>query len=115
MAAMLLERQREMLADELRSRNTAFLVKPWPPLISFSLAQRAGKTLDSSLRAWIGSEHNSNGWRANLPVLLEEGEPKRYQSRFGAGDGIRTRDINLGKVALYQLSYSRRGGITILA
>src|ERR1700674_4137995 len=27
--------------------------------------------------------------------------------RFGAGDGIRTRDINLGKVALYQLSYSR--------
>ena len=28
----------------------------------------------------------------------------------GAGDGIRTRDINLGKVALYQLSYSRLGG-----
>ncbi len=27
--------------------------------------------------------------------------------RNGAGDGIRTRDINLGKVALYQLSYSR--------
>jgi hypothetical protein len=28
----------------------------------------------------------------------------------GAGDGIRTRDINLGKVALYQLSYSREEG-----
>src|SRR5437899_8458123 len=28
---------------------------------------------------------------------------------FGAGDGIRTRDIDLGKVALYQLSYSRPG------
>ena len=28
----------------------------------------------------------------------------------GAGDGIRTRDINLGKVALYQLSYSRLPG-----
>ena len=28
-------------------------------------------------------------------------------SKHGAGDGIRTRDINLGKVALYQLSYSR--------
>jgi hypothetical protein len=27
---------------------------------------------------------------------------------FGAGDEIRTRDINLGKVALYQLSYSRK-------
>jgi hypothetical protein len=26
----------------------------------------------------------------------------------GAGDEIRTRDIDLGKVALYQLSYSRK-------
>ncbi len=29
------------------------------------------------------------------------------EEKDGAGDGIRTRDINLGKVALYQLSYSR--------
>ena len=29
------------------------------------------------------------------------------KSEAGAGDGIRTRDIDLGKVALYQLSYSR--------
>ena len=28
-------------------------------------------------------------------------------SEVGAGDRIRTGDINLGKVALYQLSYSR--------
>ena len=28
-------------------------------------------------------------------------------TRDRAGNGIRTRDINLGKVALYQLSYSR--------
>jgi hypothetical protein len=34
---------------------------------------------------------------------------------FGAGDGIRTRDIDLGKVALYQLSYSRSRGTTIMA
>jgi hypothetical protein len=27
---------------------------------------------------------------------------------FGAGNEIRTRDLNLGKVALYQLSYSRK-------
>ncbi len=33
---------------------------------------------------------------------------------IGAGDEIRTRDINLGKVALYQLSYSRRGETFIL-
>jgi hypothetical protein len=26
---------------------------------------------------------------------------------FGAGDGIRTRDIQLGKLTLYQLSYTR--------
>ena len=26
---------------------------------------------------------------------------------YGAGEGIRTLDINLGKVALYQLSYTR--------
>jgi hypothetical protein len=28
-------------------------------------------------------------------------------SIFGAGNEARTRDLNLGKVALYQLSYSR--------
>lgn len=27
---------------------------------------------------------------------------------FGAGNEARTRDLNLGKVALYQLSYSRK-------
>ena len=27
---------------------------------------------------------------------------------FGAGNETRTRDLNLGKVALYQLSYSRK-------
>jgi hypothetical protein len=27
--------------------------------------------------------------------------------KFGAGNESRTRDLNLGKVALYQLSYSR--------
>ncbi len=38
-------------------------------------------------------------------VLLSAGPPVR---RFRAGNGIRTRDPNLGKVVLYQLSYSRR-------
>ena len=41
------------------------------------------------------------------------GEPESERPNYlfyrltGAGDGIRTRDIDLGKVALYQLSYSR--------
>ncbi len=33
---------------------------------------------------------------------------------FGAGNQVRTGDLNLGKVALYQLSYSREG-LCILA
>ena len=34
-------------------------------------------------------------------------------TRDRAGNGIRTRDINLGKVALYQLSYSRMTCVNI--
>ena len=34
--------------------------------------------------------------------------PKTAFFNFGAGDEVRTRDLDLGKVALYQLSYSRR-------
>jgi hypothetical protein len=61
--------------------------------------------------------------RGILPIILERrglGKPKKRGRKSGctsadciagnvagAGDGIRTRDINLGKVALYQLSYSR--------
>ena len=42
--------------------------------------------------------------------------PLGYGAEIGAVDEIRTRDIHLGKVALYQLSYYRikmvpRGGI----
>jgi hypothetical protein len=32
---------------------------------------------------------------------------------FGAGDESRTRDLNLGKVALYQLSYSRMNNMCV--
>jgi hypothetical protein len=32
-------------------------------------------------------------------------------SQDGAGEGVRTLDINLGKVALYQLSYARIDGV----
>ena len=45
-------------------------------------------------------------WRAsNEKGPLEE---RPFRS-FGAGNQVRTGDLNLGKVALYQLSYSRRG------
>jgi hypothetical protein len=35
------------------------------------------------------------------------GSFRNFGGRLGAGDRIRTGDIDLGKVALYQLSYSR--------
>lgn len=33
--------------------------------------------------------------------------PLYYRSDVGAGEGVRTLDIYLGKVVLYQLSYAR--------
>jgi hypothetical protein len=36
------------------------------------------------------------------------GKPNKLSQEFGAGNEARTRDLNLGKVALYQLSYSRK-------
>ena len=34
-------------------------------------------------------------------------QPLKSLFIFGAGDGIRTRDTKLGRLVLYQLSYSR--------
>ena len=34
--------------------------------------------------------------------------------KFGAGNEARTRDLDLGKVALYQLSYARMHGILLI-
>ena len=61
------------------------------------------------------------GWESNprIKVLQTSALPLGYRAGIwgfpeqtvecsGAGDGTRTRDIDLGKVALYQLSYSRR-------
>src|SRR5687768_3267480 len=46
-----------------------------------------------------------------LPPSLEAQNPglgkPRVSLEAGAGNEARTRDLNLGKVALYQLSYSR--------
>ena len=39
--------------------------------------------------------------------VLREQQDLRKKKRIGAGNEVRTRDLNLGKVALYQLSYSR--------
>ena len=38
---------------------------------------------------------------------MKEGTLLRVPYLFGAGDGARTRYLHLGKVALYQMSYTR--------
>ena len=49
-----------------------------------------------------------------LPPKINSAKTKRprlkrgLDDEYGAGNEIRTRDLNLGKVALYQLSYSRK-------
>jgi hypothetical protein len=47
------------------------------------------------------------GFEPGIKVLQTSALPLGYVACSGAGNGTRTRDINLGKVALYQLSYSR--------
>ena len=45
-------------------------------------------------------------YEAPAPFPYEKRKPK-LPFTFGAGNRVRTDDLNLGKVALYQLSYSR--------
>ena len=40
--------------------------------------------------------------------LKNKGKAKAFPEKFGAGNETRTRDLYLGKVSLYQLSYSRK-------
>src|ERR1700736_1330023 len=48
-----------------------------------------------------------SSWIGSVRMYVQVGGQVPLGGGVGAGDGIRTRDINLGKVALYQLSYSR--------
>ena len=49
----------------------------------------------------IHPQQPHHDWREN------KRSPRRGPRASGADDGIRTRDLNLGKVALYQLSHIR--------
>ena len=40
---------------------------------------------------------------------IQQKEYTQYSSSLGAGDEARTRYLHLGKVALYQMSYTRNG------
>ena len=54
------------------------------------------------------AHHNAGLWsRTWLEAAKKKGKPGLPFLKFGAGKESRTLDLNLGKVALYQLSYSR--------
>ena len=60
-------------------------------------------------RACRGDSSCKENFNGNLPATPTEslGDLQTLKIKSGAGEGIRTLDINLGKVALYQLSYAR--------
>ena len=75
---------------------------------------------NTSLTSKVSGSMSSRGWAIALGIgavvlaaILLVVYLDRYRARArgsiadGAGDETRTRDINLGKVALYQLSYTR--------
>ncbi len=43
-----------------------------------------------------------------LGLLFPKNQIASLSKNFGAGDETRTRDIQLGRLTLYQLSYSRK-------
>ena len=71
--------------------------------------------------AWDAAERWRRGPESNRPTRICNPVHNRFATapcyekkgkhcfpfEIGAGDEARTRDLNLGKVALYQLSYSR--------
>ncbi len=48
-------------------------------------------------------------YRVHNEKTQKKADPKTDPFKFGAGNETRTRDPDLGKVVLYQLSYSRSG------
>ena len=73
--------------------------------------------MDGALRRAVaaparrGTKADRTEERSGTVLSLMRRKGERYLNgsadSYGAGDEIRTRDIDLGKVALYQLSYSR--------
>ncbi len=55
-----------------------------------------------------GGVRSENSQNAELSERASTHDPRTWTGSRGAGNGTRTRDIKLGKLALYQLSYARR-------
>src|SRR5688572_25274237 len=81
------------------------------------LAREGGK-VRALAREWarLGSNQGPTGYEpAALPLSYGPGHEARPRAAcaWGAGDEARTRNIHLGRVALYQLSYSRKGTCSV--
>ena len=59
------------------------------------------------LLPWDFKSHASAYFATPAGTAKGSGIPLPFFHQFRAGNGTRTRDPNLGKVVLYQLSYSR--------
>ena len=103
------------LATSLQAQS--FEVPPWAKdrLECVGARDMVRRPLLAAMRAWINAlwnplEHHKGkkplrSVTCELPWTCLE----LSRSIIGAGNETRTRDLNLGKVALYQLSYSRVG------
>jgi hypothetical protein len=62
----------------------------------------------TSPRLWLGGNEQTRPQDSRvLRLFMNKSSNNEVWVVLGAGDETRTRDIDLGRVALYQLSYSR--------
>ena len=95
---------RDRMERETGRRTCAYQQGSKHQYIRICLLLRS-RLLRSDKQRWSGCAGKRRSfWNKN------ENESRKDSRKNGARDGTRTRDINLGKVALYQLSYSRING-----
>jgi hypothetical protein len=118
------------LRTKNRTRNfyDCFRIKKEASSASFSGKSGAGeesRTLDLNLGkvalyqlsySRMGTAFNDRAMYCNRNIINKKGssESASLFKKSGAGEESRTLDLNLGKVALYQLSYSRVEQVRII-
>ena len=96
-----------------KNESTYHLKQATFSFLAFSLTKKGRPTLPLPQKFWSGkrvSNSRPQPWQGcALPTeLFPHSSLMNVRNRYrGAGNESRTRDLNLGKVALYQLSYSR--------
>ena len=117
--------------DGARNRNrtgTPSLARDFKSLVSTNFTIRAKRTADQKSGGASRSRTDLHGFAIRCITALlsrlcgkplkQKGEnvrtaPSVFPRNSGAGKEVRTPDLNLGKVALYQLSYSRVEGCAL--